>query len=221
MRSLILLALTLALLPLPALAVPTIGCHCFQDRAFDPQRPSAADDYFLATAQNSLYAAVSGMAKREVVRAKMAGADGAELWVSWYLAQTGAIGRERVAAAREQGLAWRQVLDELRIPSAQLAPAVLQALRRGDTTAQLATQVVDTVLLTRCQVASPELKGLRSAGAGDQQTILALLLARKTGRPAGEALTQATRGSKSWSAQLAQAGITAENAGSAVLAMLR
>lgn len=221
MRPLILLVLALALLPLPALAIPTIGCHCFQDRTFDPQRPTAADDYFLASAQNSLFAALSGIAKREVVRDKMGGADGAELWVSWYLAQAGPVGRERVVAARGAGRSWRQITEELRIPPERLSPALLAELLRGETTARLATAVVDAALLDRCGVAASELQRLRAARADDQQTILALVLAHKTGRPAGEALAAAMLGSRSWSAQLSAAGITAGELEAAVTAMIR
>ena len=55
MRYLILLALVLA--PLPAAAIPAITCHCFTERAYDPALPFVADPYFLATTQNSFFAA--------------------------------------------------------------------------------------------------------------------------------------------------------------------
>ena len=59
MRVLIVVVVTLFvfLTPLAAVAMPTINCHCFRDRSFDPQQPQAADGYFLATAQNSFFAA--------------------------------------------------------------------------------------------------------------------------------------------------------------------
>jgi hypothetical protein len=47
-----------------ALAMPAINCHCFQDRAFDPAKPSAADQYYLATTQNRLLAAVFDQPRR-------------------------------------------------------------------------------------------------------------------------------------------------------------
>ena len=68
-------------------AESTVNCHCFQDRAYDPQRAYAADPYFLATTQNSLLANLFGLSKKDVVRAKMAGANGDSLWVSHYLAK--------------------------------------------------------------------------------------------------------------------------------------
>lgn len=220
MRALILL-LFLVLLPLSARAVPTIGCHCFQDRTYDPQRPTAADDYFLATAQNTLFAALVRIDKQEVVRAKMAGADGAELWVSWALAEAAGVDRERVATLREEGRSWRQVQEELRLPPEALPPVLQAVLLRNESTATLATQVVDTLLLTRCQVTSAALRELRSAGADDQQTILALVLARKSGRPARAILADAATGRKSWSAQLSAAGIAAGTIGAEVAALLR
>lgn len=211
MRRCLLLTLSIMLAATVSWAAPAITCHCFQDRAYDPQRPTAADDYMLASTQNSLYAALANVPKKEVVRARMAGADGAEMWVSWHLAHYGNVEQARIEIARGRGKNWRQVIETLRIPPDRLDPAVLQGVLCGEETSRLAKQVVDAVLVSRCEVDKAELAQLRKTGADNQQTILALLLARKTGRPATTGFESVKRGLKSWSGQLAAAGITAEN----------
>ena len=45
-------------------AAPTVACHCYQDRTFDPERPAAADPYILATTRSSLLSAAFGVDKR-------------------------------------------------------------------------------------------------------------------------------------------------------------
>ena len=52
------------MLPLPALAIPAITCHCFTDRSFNPAKPALADPYFLATTQNSFFAAIFNVDKK-------------------------------------------------------------------------------------------------------------------------------------------------------------
>lgn len=85
MRHLISIIFLLVLVS-PALAIPTVTCHCFQDRSFDPQHPAAVDPYLLANARNSLFAAAFKVEKSTVVRAVMAGSAPEELWVGHYLA---------------------------------------------------------------------------------------------------------------------------------------
>jgi hypothetical protein len=91
MPSLVRLLLALLLLP-PGLAgaEPTATCHCYQDRAFDPSRPAAADPYILATTRSSLLSAVFGIEKRSLVSAVMTGTDPDDLWVAqWAGARLG------------------------------------------------------------------------------------------------------------------------------------
>jgi len=67
------LIILLILLPMPALAIPAISCHCFTDRSYQPSRPAAADPYFLATTQNSFFAVVFNVEKKNIVIKKQQG----------------------------------------------------------------------------------------------------------------------------------------------------
>lgn len=205
--SLLLPLFVLLLSVLPVEAAPTVACHCFQDRAFDPRRPTAADDYFLAAGQNALFAAVSQVDKRSVVQAKMGGADGAELWVSWSLAQTAGVDKSRIEELRRQGLGWRTVAERLRLPVDRLPPTVAQGVLRDLATAPLASTVVDSVLGEACRIEAAVLRQLRTAGADDRAAILALTLAQRTAQPALQIFLAARNGGASWGAQLQRAGI--------------
>ena len=61
------------LLPLSTPAAPAITCHCFTDRSYDPSRPTLADPYFLATTQNSFFAALFTADKKMIVMKKQSG----------------------------------------------------------------------------------------------------------------------------------------------------
>lgn len=221
MRPLLLLYLLLCGLPLPACAESAVSCHCFQDRVYDPARPTAADDYFLATLHNNLYAAVTGVSKKEVVRSKMSGGDGAAMWVNWYLANRGGVDVAMIEAERRNGLDWRGLAEKHRLPLDRLAPEFTRALLRGDTTAQLAARVVDEVLLTRMKVDGGELAALRRAGADDRQCVAALVAGLISRRPARHILATVQQGGVSWSGVLAEIGIDAGNAESRVRGLLR
>lgn len=207
-----LLLFLICLLPvLPAAAATGVSCHCFQDREFDPDRPVAADPYFLAAGQSSLFAAVSGEEKRVLVRVRMGGTAWAELWIGWYLAEAADVGRERVAELRGNGQSWAQVAAALRVPASRLEKSFARDLQNGSPANVLAARVVDEVLAGRFGANPTEVHKLRAAGADDQQVVLAQLLARKSGRPAPEQLAAVKRGGQSWSSLLSEAGISAAN----------
>lgn len=217
-----LLLLLVCLLPvLPAAAETGVSCHCFQDREFDPDRPVAADPYFLAAGQSSLFAAVSGEQKRVLVRARMTGTAWEELWIGWYLAQAAGVGRERVAELHGAGQTWAQVAAALRIPAARLEKNFARELQNGRPANVLATLVVDEVLAGHFGANPAEVRKLRAAGADDQQAVLAQLLARKSGRPAPEQLAAVKHGGQSWSALLSEAGISSANIESEVRRLVK
>jgi len=69
-----------------AFSVQVKGCHCFQNRSFDAANPEKVDPYLLATTQNSFLATVFGIYKREIVKAKMGGTSGDDLWIAYFVA---------------------------------------------------------------------------------------------------------------------------------------
>src|SRR5512145_1781507 len=88
--ALLLAALALGALPAAAPAAPTVTCHCFKNRSFDPADPPAADPYILAATRSSLLSAAFGVAKAGLVRAVMTGTAPEALWIAhWSSARTG------------------------------------------------------------------------------------------------------------------------------------
>ena len=203
MRSfLLLLALFLAG---PAQAVPTVTCHCFRDREYDPGRPAGADPYALATARNSLLAASFGLDKGEVVRALMTGTSPEDLWVShWAAARLGGEAKGLRAARAEQG-SWREALAAA--SSARLGAPFSRALAAGGSDVVLADLAVDDVLASRLRVDVAALRALRQKGATSPEAILGCLLAPRLRTPAPDLVARVRGGQTSWGALLAEAGL--------------
>jgi hypothetical protein len=203
--------LALLLAASAALAAPAITCHCFQDRSFEPQRPDAADPYILATTQNSLLAAAFGLPKKEVVRAKMAGASGDRLWVVHYLAARSGQAPGQIEAAREQASDWQAVVSSMRLDPALLSPRFVTALEQAGNDQFLAAATADATLESRLGVEPATIEALRTAGASSQEVILALFLGRRTGLPASELFQRVKSGNATWGEILHAAGIEAMN----------
>jgi len=208
-RLTLLLALLAVLLmaAVDAVADPVVTCHCFQDRSLDPQRPAAADPYLLATTQNTLLASAFGLAKKDVVRAKMAGASGDRLWVLYYLSAHAGIPPEAIAAARQQAGDWRSAALLLHLDPAAFSPSFVSALLRRAEEGVLAAAAADATLVDFCAVEPAAVAGLRAAGASNAETILAALLARKTGRSGVELLVRVRSGDTTWGLLIQEAAV--------------
>lgn len=213
--------LALLLVASAAPAAPTITCHCFQDRSFEAQRPAAADPYILATAQNSLLAAAFGLPKKEVVRAKMAGASGDHLWVVHYLAARSGQAPGQIEAARQQASDWQTVLSSQRIDPALLSPRFVTALGQTAGDEVLAAAAADATLESRLGAEPATIEALRTAGATSQETILALFLGRRIDRPASELFQRVKSGSATWGEILQASGIEAMNIDDEISRLLR
>lgn len=207
-RSLFFLLLLLGFAT-PTLAASAISCHCFQDRSFDPQRAAAADPYFLATTQNSLLAASFGISKKEVVRAKMGGMAGEDLWLAYALAarsgQSAAQWQERRGAVGS----WAGAIAAGKLTASALGPELVRAVTGKAGDGELARLVVEEVLVQRAGMAAEVLAGLKNQQATLQETILACFLARQTGRPALEMLEAVRSQNRSWGSLLAAHNIAA------------
>ena len=205
MKRFILLGL-LVLMTLPATiyALPTISCHCFQDRSFDPARPSAADGYYLATAQNRLMAAVFERPRREIVMAKQTGTSGSDLWIAYQAAAISGHNSATLLSARKDQGAWWPVLEKQGI---DLAPRLGEATR---VSASLDRQIVAATLAELGFANLATVADLYGDGAGSQEAILAVVLASARKQPPREIWQSVATGEKSWGSLLDEAGMTAD-----------
>jgi hypothetical protein len=185
-------------------AESTVNCHCFQDRAYDPQRAYAADPYFLATTQNALLANLFGLSKKDVVRAKMGGANGESLWVGHYLAKKSGKTLDEIKRLFLTGGGWGSVVKQLNIDPEQLGPLFVSALNDQK---KLSTIVVDEQLTENLGVELLQLQQLRGRGADNQQAVMAVFLGHLSHPKPVELFSRVEDGQSSWGNLLAEQGL--------------
>ena len=208
------------MLPMQALAIPAITCHCFTDRSYDAARPTLADPYFLATTANSFFAAVFGVEKKTIVVKKQKGVSADDLWIAYWLAARSGADPESLLLGRKSKGNWRQVATPLAIPDKSMGGRVVEALKVNAADDRLAEAVVDELLLRFRFHGEAELAALRKAGAGNQELIMTGLIAAKTRHPAMKYYRDVKGGGPSWGALLQRAKIEPAEIQSEVAAMV-
>jgi hypothetical protein len=201
----------LLMLPMPALAVPAITCHCFTDRSYEPARPAAADPYFLATTQNSFFALVFNVDKKTVVMKKQQGTSSDDLWIAYWVASNSGTSPETLLQARLKNGGWKDVIAPLRLSTKALGIRFSKALNEKASPARLAETVVDELFLRYRLLDDGELAAVRQTGASSQELIIATVIAARTKQsPKGICLEVKNR-SKTWGALLQGAKIDTKN----------
>jgi hypothetical protein len=195
------------MLPLPALAIPAITCHCFTDRSFNPAQPAQADPYFLATTQNSFFSVVFKADKKNIVMKKQQGTSSDDLWIAYWVASKSTASAEALLQAKQNKESWRDVIAPLRISQKALGTRFATALNAKSSTIQLAEAVVDELFLHYRLMADAELNALRKAGASNQELIIATVISARTVQPVKQIYLDVKRGSKTWGALLQAAKI--------------
>lgn len=213
------LILLLAVVPLEATAV--VSCHCFRDRSFDAARPAAADPYVLATAQNSVLAAVFGLEKKAVVQAKMTGAANEDLWLAHFAAARTGLRPAELLDARSRAGTWGEALGALGVDPERLGGEFPDLLGRQRTDALLASAVVDAVAAERLAADPEDLEALRAGGASDAETVAGVLLFRLTGTPPVQNLDAVRKGSATWGGLFHAAGVEPAAIGDSAVRLLR
>lgn len=167
------LLILFVLFPLYAEAESTITCHCFQDRSFNHRDTAAADPYFLATTQNSFISLTYGVEKTALVKAKMSGTSGTQLWILQDIAEQSHQSMAEVENRYSVSQNWLEVFKALKLTSQQLGTRYLQL---GNNPEQLADYIVDRQLITQFSVTETELQQWRRLGMNRKELILAILL---------------------------------------------
>ncbi|HEY5998672.1 MAG TPA: hypothetical protein VI078_05140 [bacterium] len=182
-----------------------VTCHCFRDREYDAANPAASDAYLLATASNTLLAAVAGIPKREIVEARMSGTAGEDLWIAAHVARRRGMGVREVLEARARAASWREFLEKRGASPDALGRRFDAALAAGAPDVTLARIAASEALAERVGTAWAQLDTLAAAGAGYQETIVAALIGRWGGKdPLG--VLETARAGVGWSGQLAALG---------------
>ena len=197
----------LLMLPMPALAIPAITCHCFTDRSFNPAKPALADPYFLATAQNSFFSVVFKADKKAVVMKKQQGTSSDDLWVAYWVASKSTASAETLLQAKQNKDTWTDVIAALRISTTTLGARFATSLNAKSSTAHLAEAVVDELFLRYQLLSDAELAALRKAGASNQELVIATVIAAKMSQPVKQIYLDVKKGPKTWGALLQGAKI--------------
>ena len=206
-RCLLVLAV-LIILPLPSHAMPAITCHCFTDRIFDPARPTVADPYFLATTQNSFFAAVFNIDRTTIIMKKQTGTPADDLWIAYGIAARTGMTPEGLLQARQRMPSWHELIAGLHLTTRTAGIHVSRNLHAKAPDTRLAEAVVDDIFTSYHLLDDAELKELRQRGATNQELIIATMIGAKLRRPAGNIFQEVKTGSKSWGALLNAAKIT-------------
>lgn len=212
-----LLSAALALAPAAARAESTAGCHCFQDRSFEPARPGAADAYILATTRSSLLSAAFGVAKGTLVRAVMTGTAPEDLWVAHWAAARARRGAGDLLDARAAKGSWRAALAG----AGPFGERFDAALARDGSPAELAAVAVDDVLVGRAKASPASLAALRAAGASTEEAVVATVLSAKLAAPVLPLVAEVKAGRATWGSVLHDAGIEPKQLDGLVRAMVR
>ena len=208
-------------LPLPALAMPAITCHCFTDRSFNPAQPALADPYFLATTQNSFFAALFNVDKKSIVMKKQQGTSADDIWVAYWVASRSTVSVEVLLQAKEAKENWPEVIAPLRIPAKKLGSSFASSLSSKQSTARLAEAVVDELFLRYRLLQAAELTAMRKAGASNQELIITTLISAKSRKPARQVYAEVKSGAKTWGSLLEGVRINAKNMQQEITATLK
>jgi hypothetical protein len=206
MRSLVAslpIAVALAAAPAALRAAPTVDCHCFKDRAWDPARPASADPYVLATTRSSLLSAALGVGKRDLVQAVMGGTKAEDLWIAHWAGARAGLDPSALLAAKEKQGSWKAALAG----ATGLGRAFGDALASGAADGALAALAIDDVLLGRLEANAEDLALLRASGASSEEVVLAAVLAVRLRAPAMPMLSRVRSGKASWGSTLDDAGL--------------
>lgn len=201
-----------------AQAAATDGCHCFQDRAYDPQAPFAADEYLLTTTFNSLISRSFNLSKQRIVMLKMQGGVApADLLIGLRLAQVSQVESQRLFDRRKGGASWSNLLEELDLTPAVKESALVIKLQAGGSSTEAGELVAEQMLVEFFTIPPRQVQELRAAGLNAKALSLVLILAHYTGRNPEFFIRQSQQEKKSWSEIASLVGVSPKAAGLLVL----
>lgn len=201
-----------------ALAASADGCHCFQERAYDPKVPFAADDYILTTTFNSLISRSFNLSKQRIVMLKMEGGVSADdLLIGLRLAQASQADSQILFERRKGGTPWPTLLAEINLAPEVAEGAWVKKLRAGGSAGEAGESVANQMLVEFFKISLRKVQELRSAGLDSKALSLLLILAHYKGREPDFFINQYQVEKKSWSEIANLVGVSPKAAGILIL----
>lgn len=178
------IALFYSAISLAQMPQSTSGCHCFQERTFNPKKKFAADNYLLTTSFNSFIAVNFNLSKSQIVMMKMKGGiDPDILLIALYIAREGAVDLDVVLAVLANGGTWKQVVESKSIQGTSQAKKVFTAIiATGEKHAEAAEIVIDDLLKSYFAMQDADIVELRKEHANGRELVLVNILSRNTKR---------------------------------------
>lgn len=197
---------------------PISGCHCFNERAFNPADRFAADPYILATTFNSLLSRSFDLPKRDIVMLKMRGGVGQhDLLIALEAAKASGTELKRLLGFRAEKISWQKILSEL-LPSDNFKNApVLQEIQSGLSEAAAAQKIAERLLVAFFQIPEKVVMDLRASGLNEKEMALLLIVAQAGKLPQEDGARQRIQEGKSWSEIAHQQGIEPAEAGRLII----
>lgn len=197
------------------------NCHCFQERAYHPEKKFAADSYLLTTSFNSFLAVKLHVSKRQIVMMKMRGAvapDG--LLIALFISQAEGIPLISLLAIRDNGGTWRQIVSSGELQAIGKYKLLYHAIiSAGDNTSEIAELVTDQMVKEYFAISDLDIISMRRSGANGREIVLAYLLEKfaKSKKTAGEIFSMRSKEQKSWGEITAAFGLTPKETGKLIL----
>jgi hypothetical protein len=178
----------------------TGGCHCFQNRSYDPANKFSADDYLLTTTYNSLIAAVFDVSKGWIIMKKMKGGiRGSDLLIGLYISAISKKPVDLLLSIRDSGGSWKDIAAAPGVRTKISADPVLAAIASGENTATIVRMITDSMLRTYYSTSEKRVQQIRSYSLGDKASCLLFTLHRQTGTTVKQLVEMYERQKMSWS----------------------
>lgn len=157
---------------------PTIGCHCFKERTYTPEKRFAADPYLLTTSFNSFIAENFNISKRQIVLMKMQGGiDPDTLLIALYVAHEGGVPLDTVLAVKENGGSWQQLFESPSLQGNGSAREVFAAIAKTKGNDAAAAEIVtDQLVEDFFSLPKGDILSIREQGATGRELVLVNIL---------------------------------------------
>lgn len=196
------------------------SCHCFQERAFDPQKKFAADEYLLTTNFNSFVAASFHISKSQVVMMKMkGGVDHNDLLIALYVARACQVQLAVLLGILDDGGTWQQIFQSQTVLRQGGCDNTLVGLAdivaAGGNKELMGEQVTDKLVSEYFGVSEKDIVELRKKSANGREVSLLFNLERhgKMKKNAAEILAMYQQQKMSWGEIAKNFGLSPEETG--------
>ena len=181
-------------------AESAVTCHCFKDRAYNPENRFAADEYILAATFNSLISKSFDISKKQIVLLKMKeGVRQEDLLIGLKISRSTNESFEHLIQLHRQNQAWSDILKDLMKRISVQADTVLQVIQSGVSDKAGSFEVADQIISNYFKAPLSEIKRFRLNGFDEREITLIFLLAKVSGKTAQDVADLYSDKEKSWS----------------------